>query len=887
MKHKHLTFLLAMLMSMAACVASADTREYVDLGLPSGTLWATCNVGANNPEDYGDYFAWGETVPYGGTDESNAMNYSNAGTYTKTDYVWRTYKYCKGSYNTLTKYCSDSSHGYNGFTDNLTELVSEDDAATTNWGSGWRMPTIEQLDELTNSDYTTSESTTVNGVYGRKITSKVSGYVGNFIFLPAAGFRYMWPSSYGGSSPTDPSLYNAGSSGYFWSRTLFASDPDHARGLGFVSSIVDAHGRRSNGLSVRPVRVVPTAADIALSPSSLSLAAGGSTKLVATVSPDDAAATALTWSSSDTGVAVVGSDGVVVAVAPGTCTITCKTRGSSNVSATCEVTVFNDGSESIGYGKFYLQNISTGKYWGAGNDWGTRASLVIHPEFVELQKLSDGRYCLKSQVIDTYYGEQSYYFDGDYMDKPTPQPLYITATSDDSYTIGDGTVYYGYDGTSSVLGKTETNPNAASVQWKIISEEEMMERLSTATETNPIDATFLIQDADFGRNNMYYDSWNWTFPGEIHRRNTGEDVNFCVESWRVAFTFSQTLTGIPNGIYALSAQGFYGQEGEDYEHLPVFFANGKTRVFPMKKNSESSVDDASNSFRNGEYVIEPIVVEVTDGTLCVGTRLEENTKLWCAWDKFSLMYYGMPNDIVNLADGKSFSNDVGYEVNTLSYTRNFTNTDWQALYVPFEMQYEDWKDDFEVARINNVNQYDDDEDGNVDRTVLEMFKVKSGHTEAHTPYLIKAKTMGEKTISLTNATLYRAEEKSYDVSSWNTLYTFTGTYTGVSGATMFGEGYYALGSGSLHQAADATNALSPMRWYMAVTDRDGNPKNIGEVKVVVFGMDEDELIETGLEEVGRDAISTNEQPVFDLNGRRVTNPRKGLYIKNGKKFVVK
>ena len=91
----------------------SQEHEWVDLGLPSGTLWATCNVGANAPEEYGDYFAWGETAP-------------------KDYYDWSTYKWCKGSYNTMTKYCTNSSYGYNGFTDGKTELDPEDDAAWFN-----------------------------------------------------------------------------------------------------------------------------------------------------------------------------------------------------------------------------------------------------------------------------------------------------------------------------------------------------------------------------------------------------------------------------------------------------------------------------------------------------------------------------------------------------------------------------------------------------------------------------------------------------------------------------------------------------------------------------------------------------------------------------------
>ena len=88
-------------------------HEYVDLGLPSGTLWATCNVGAETPESIGSYFAWGETS-------------------TKADYDWSTYKYCNGSENTLTKYCNDANYGYNGYSDELVVLQPEDDAATAN-----------------------------------------------------------------------------------------------------------------------------------------------------------------------------------------------------------------------------------------------------------------------------------------------------------------------------------------------------------------------------------------------------------------------------------------------------------------------------------------------------------------------------------------------------------------------------------------------------------------------------------------------------------------------------------------------------------------------------------------------------------------------------------
>ena len=193
-------------------------HDYVDLGLPSGLLWATCNVGATSPEEYGDYFAWGETQP-------------------KDIYDWSTYHYCMGSYNMLTKYCNDSSCGYNGFTDNLTTLLPEDDAATANWGSGWRMPTKEELQELYNN--TTVTWTTQNGVNGRLFTASN----GNSLFLPAAGSRYC------------SSLNYAGSDGYYWSSSLNADSTSSAWGIDFISNYYSMYiGSRLSGHSVRPVR---------------------------------------------------------------------------------------------------------------------------------------------------------------------------------------------------------------------------------------------------------------------------------------------------------------------------------------------------------------------------------------------------------------------------------------------------------------------------------------------------------------------------------------------------------------------------------------------------------------------------------------------------------
>ena len=194
------------------------SHDYVDLGLPSGTLWATCNVGADKPEDNGDYFAWGETVP-------------------KTTYNWITYGYCNGSENQLTKYCNNSSFGYGGFTDPLVVLQPGDDAATANWGDDWCMPTANQWRELYQN--TTSVWTSVNRVYGRLFTADN----GNTLFLPAAGS--VWGEE----------IYYEGDFGYYWSNSLGTDYPSQAWDfLFYEDDYYMDYDRRSSGRTVRAVR---------------------------------------------------------------------------------------------------------------------------------------------------------------------------------------------------------------------------------------------------------------------------------------------------------------------------------------------------------------------------------------------------------------------------------------------------------------------------------------------------------------------------------------------------------------------------------------------------------------------------------------------------------
>ncbi|MBR4146701.1 MAG: InlB B-repeat-containing protein [Bacteroidales bacterium] len=218
------TFIVTRNISLVANFTIMSAGSYVDLGLPSGNLWAACNIGANTPEEYGDYFAWGETTP-------------------KSRYNCDNYQHCHGCVYedvhlvSMTKYCTNSSFGFNGFTDDLTVLLPEDDAAKANWGEGWRMPYLKDWEELLNN--TTGQFISLDNADGILLTAAN----GAALFFPAAGFR------------SENTTWYAGSNGNYWASSLDQYEPDCALSFSFNSGCGSiASGFRFCGRSVRAVR---------------------------------------------------------------------------------------------------------------------------------------------------------------------------------------------------------------------------------------------------------------------------------------------------------------------------------------------------------------------------------------------------------------------------------------------------------------------------------------------------------------------------------------------------------------------------------------------------------------------------------------------------------
>lgn len=239
---------------------------------------------------------------------------------------------------------------------------------------------------------------------------------------------------------------------------------------------------------------------------------------------------------------------------------------------------------------------------------------------------------------------------------------------------------------------------------------------------------------------------------------------------------------------------------------------------------------------------------------------------------------------ITFTDNTPYTASAAKDYDEVTYSRTFSSTNWQALYVPFSMTYDDWKDDMDVYDIYNVLAYDEDNNGEIERTTVNMIRLKEGAvTEPNYPYVVRAKNTGAVEITLTDATLYPAEENSIYCCSTKQRFTFTGNYKVMTGLCT--KGYYALDGGILKTAIDDDVTLKPQRWYMEVSNQDGSPITAAtRIFLNAFG-EEDEV--EGVKGVAVNIIG--EETTYDLNGRTINTIGlpKGLYVRGGKKIIVK
>ena len=374
--------------------------------------------------------------------------------------------------------------------------------------------------------------------------------------------------------------------------------------------------------------------------------------------------------------------------------------------------------------------------------------------------------------------------------------------------------------------------------------------------------------------------------------------------YKIESCFGLTSIAIPESVTSIASYSFVNCSGLTSISIPSSVVNIEYMAFAGCKGLTSiTIPNSVKNIMKQAFLdcsgLTSIVCEASTPPNCedndVFYKVDKSIPLYVptnsipaykaakVWNSFTNIQ-AIPNTA--LTDGETYIFESQLYGHDISYTRTFYNTNWQALYIPFSLNYNDWKDDFDVAYINGIRQWDYDDDGTIDETVMDIIKIKSGSTTPNMPYLIKANTTGEKTFSVSNASLYPAEENSIDCSTTIAKYTFTGTYNTISSATMIANNYYAMGGGELIQS-DGSNDLKPNRWYMKVESRNPSYNASNAAKTITINVIDDEgETTTGVEEL---QMTNYKSPVYDLNGRKVNenNLKPGIYVKNGKKFVVK
>ncbi len=308
-------------------------------------------------------------------------------------------------------------------------------------------------------------------------------------------------------------------------------------------------------------------------------------------------------------------------------------------------------------GNYYIQNVKSGKYLLAGSYFGTRAIVGEHGIDFTLTLMADDAYRFDSKIANSATDHYLTTATEPYVDGPAGN-IIVKEMDNGYYSISNGSAF---------LTVTEDNhttysassANDAAAQWLFLTHKEMVKNLEKATSEQPIDATFFIQNPNFGRNNQRYSTWTWSSDC-TNQNNSGHDTNFCVESWHSTFTFSQNLQGLPNGWYGLTAQGFYRADDADNNH-PVLFANEAEVTLPnVLSEGKSSTTDGFSTLNNGVYIpntmsetsivftsghyyTDEILFHVSEGTATIGVKNPSNVTDWCIWDNMELRYYGTNN----------------------------------------------------------------------------------------------------------------------------------------------------------------------------------------------------------------------------------------------------
>ena len=602
---------------------------------------------------------------------------------------------------------------------------------------------------------------------------------------------------------------------------------------------------------------------ITLDPTEVALQFGATTTAAITASVLPAEANQeVTFASSDESIATVDAEGNVTAKGIGTATITVTSKAKEDVTATATVTVaaaeapsYYAEEELDNNRNYWIKNAATGQYLGGANSWGTRASLIEHGIPFKAAKADEGVYTLDSYTSN---GGNSHFLAGEWIDGAATN-FVIQPNQNGTFSIGIANTVTDEEGNTTTTTNwlkakgtnTEVDLNGQDVndpfaQWYFLSMEDRVGMLEDGDDT---DATFFIKDFNLSRNNTQYAAWEKT-DGITNAQNPDNNgganhYNWNAERYHNTFAMSQTVT-LPNGTYKLTAQGFYRQDGEDNENLPVFFANDQEVTFPLKTGAENSMNEAAASFSKGLYKIEPITVEVTDHTLKIGAKNDVNMGLWCIWDNFEL-------EAVNISQNQGIDVTIG-------------ETGYATLY------YSNLNLSTSEITPNTVT---------VEGTTATLTPVPSEEIVGFTIYAIPA---GTPVLLQGKPGTYSLEPLTYeDLSEFVTVgeNELKGTDEDTEIVAEEGYKYYVLNSrdnvaGFYYGAADGgTFTNKAHKAYLPLKQEE----NAG-VNAIYFNTAD------GISTIARNSDDTN-APAYNLAGQRVNASYNGVVIVNGKKVIRK
>lgn len=520
-------------------------------------------------------------------------------------------------------------------------------------------------------------------------------------------------------------------------------------------------------------------------------------------------------------------------------------------------------------GTYYVEHVITSTYMAAGHDWGTRGIVNNTGLDLTLTSNTDGTINFDSQVSnggDNHYLGANLYMDAaakGWIIEKAEDDTYIICTIDDNYI----TTYIGVDNDNNLVLTSEPT------EWRFIDAATRIEELEAASSDYGMDATFLLKDPNFNRNDKRVDAWTVSEDCTNKNLSGGNNLNNCAESLQSTFDIYQTVSGVPAGVYELTAQGFYRQDGEDTEAIPYFYANGEKAELSAQEGSESDMSGASASFTEGLYTIEPIKFHVgEDGVLTVGIKNETAVNQWIVFDNFQLTYYGLPEltldeEVDNTA---TLEENNGKKVN-VTLTRTLRTGSYNTFAVPFNIDAIPTGWTVKKLTSSSLNA----------EGLLSLEFENATSIEAGKPYLVKvASEVADPTFDGVTISSTTTPTKTDAVDFIPTVGATT-----LSATENDPENFLFIGAGNkLYNPSELPQNMKGFRAYFYV-------KNIGteSAKVRAFNLDFGDGETTGIIELRSEEAGANGEGFYDLMGRSIQGQptQKGVYIKNGKKVIVK